>query len=44
MLFADGKIDDNEKKFLESLKNKAKENVHESFTKLYEKATTKVKK
>ncbi len=39
MVFADGKIDSNEKKFLASLKKKAGDNVHETFTKLYEKAT-----
>ena len=43
MLFADGKIDKNEKKFLVLLKKKAKENVHESFSKLYEKATKAAK-
>ena len=43
MLFADGKIDANERKFLASLKKKAK-SVHDSFNKLYDDAMAKAGK
>jgi hypothetical protein len=42
MLFADGKIDANERKFLDSLKKKAK-STSPDFNKLYDEAIAKAK-